>query len=428
MEHVDLLISAAWVLPVEPHAQVLAEHAVAIAQGRIRAVLPTTQALQRFQPARHIERPGHVLLPGLVNAHTSAATSLLRGAAQADSLPHWLARVERLQRRWIDAEFVRDGTDLALADMVMSGTTCLADVHLYPEIVAQCIAQARMRACIGLPVYASANAWADSPDEALDRGLRLRDEYRADPMISTALAPQGALEDPMLARLQRIADELELTLVVSMAQDSTLSLQRLERLGMLTPLLMLAQLPQLSGSELELAGQAGISVAHCSHFNLKLRMGVCGVTELLGSGVNVALGSGAPAASYNLDLFAEMRTAALLANGLAPPQAPALTPHDWLKIATLNGARALGLDDDIGSLRPGKWADVCCVDLQRVASQPVYDPAAQLLYALSRDQVSDVWVAGRALLQQGRLTHLDRDELHARAGRWRERIADASQS
>jgi 5-methylthioadenosine/S-adenosylhomocysteine deaminase len=428
MEHVDLLISAAWVLPVEPHAQVLAEHAVAIAQGRIQAILPTAQALQRLQPALHIERPGHVLLPGLVNAHTAAATSLLRGAVEAHALPHWLARMQRLQQRWIDAEFVRDGTELALADMVRGGTTCCADVHPYPEIVAQCVAQARMRACIGLPVHASSSAWADSPDEALDRGLRLRDEYRADPMISTALAPQGTLEDAMLARLQRIADELELTLVVSMAQDTPLTLQRLERLGMLTPLLLLAQPSQLSAAELELAGQAGISVAHCPHANLKLRMGVCAVTELLGSGVNVALGSGAPAASHSLDLFAEMRTAALLANGLASPQAPALTPHDWLQIATLNGARALGLDNDIGSLRPGKWADLCCVDLQHVASQPVYDPAAHLLYALGRDQVSDVWVAGRALLEQGRLTQLDSDDLRTRARRWRERIADASHS
>jgi 5-methylthioadenosine/S-adenosylhomocysteine deaminase len=427
MEPVDLLICAAWVLPVEPHAQVLTEHAVAIAQGRIRAVLPADEALQRFVPNVLITRPDHVLLPGLVNAHTSAATRLLRGAADANTLASFRAQLEPLQQRWIDAEFVRDGTELALAEMVGSGTTCFGDVHLYPEIVAQCAAQACMRACIGLPVPAAANAWAGSPDEALDRGLSLRDEYRADPMISTALAPSNALEDAMLARLQRIADELELPVVISLAQSpgTQLPLQRLERLGLLTPLLIAAQLPALSGVELELASQAGINVAHCAQANLKLRLGVCDVTELLGSGINVALGTGAPAASHSLDLFGEMRIAALLDNGLAKTHAPALTPHDWLKLATLNGARALGLESEIGSLRPGKWADLCCVDLQRVASQPVYDPAAQLLYALSRDQVSDVWVAGRALLQQGRLTQLDSADLQARAARWRERIAAA---
>lgn len=428
MEHIDLLISAAWVLPIEPHAQVLTEHAVAVTQGRIQAVLPSAQALQRFAPARHVERPGHVLLPGLVNAYTSAATSLLRGAAPAHSLPQWLAHMERLQQRWIDAEFVRDGTELALAEMVMSGTTCCANVHSYPEIAAQCVAQARMRACIGLPVFAAANAWADSPGEALHRGLDLHDEYRADPMISTAFAPEPDLEDAMLMRLQTIANELELPLVVSQAHASALSLQRLDRLGMLTPLLTLAQLPHVPSTDLELAGAAGINVAHCPHANLELRMGVCNVTELLGCGINVALGSAAPAASHSLDLWAEMRTAALLANGLAPAQAPALTAHDWLQIATLNGARALGLDNDIGSLRPGKWADLCCVDLQHLASQPVYDPAAQLLYALGRDQVSDVWVAGRALLERGRLTQLDGDELRLRAARWRERIAGPGSS
>ena len=427
MEHVDLLISAGWVLPVEPHGQVLEQHSVAIAQGRIVTVLPTAQALQRFGPECHIERPGHVLLPGLVNAHTSAAMSLLRGAAEASSLASWVAQIERLQHRWIDAEYVRDGTELALADMLTSGTTCCGDVHLYPEVVAQCVSQARMRACIGLPVHQHANAWAGSVDESLDQGLRLRDEYRADPLITTALAPCGPLSDATLARLQRIADELELPVVISMHEAGTehYGLQRLERLGMLTPLLLAAQLPELTGAALELASQAGITVAHCPQSNLKLRMGVCSVTELLASGVNVALGSGVPAANNDLDLFDELRTAALLANGLSRPSAPPLSPHDWLKIATLNGARALGLDAEIGSLRAGKWADLCCVNLQRVHSQPVYDAAAQLLYAMCRDQVSDVWVAGRALLLDGRLTQFDSGDLMARAQRWRARIAAA---
>jgi 5-methylthioadenosine/S-adenosylhomocysteine deaminase len=426
MEHVDLLISAAWVLPIEPHGEVLERHSVAVAQGRIRAVLPTTQALQRFVPERLVERPGHVLLPGLVNAHTSAAMSLLRGAAESSSLAGWLGQTERLQHRWIDAEYVRDGTELALADMLTSGTTCCGDVHLYPEIVAHSVAQARMRACIGLPVHHTPNAWAGSVDESLDKGLRLRDEYRADPLITTALAPRGPLSDAALARLQRIADELELPVVISLleAGSAHYELRRLEQLGMLTPLLVAAQLPALTSADLELASLAGISIAHCPQSSLKLRVGTCSVSELLANGVNVALGTGMPAANNDLDLFDELRTAALL-SGLSPPPAPELSPHDWLKIATLNGARALGLDAEIGSLLVGKWADLCCVDLQRVHSQPVYDPAAQLLYAMCRDQVSDVWVAGRSLLLDGRPTQFDSGELMQRAQRWRERIAAA---
>ncbi len=429
MEHIDLLISAAWVLPVEPHGQVLERHSVAVTQGRIRAVLPTAQALERFAPARHVERPGHVLLPGLINAHTSAATSLLRGAVATSSLPRWLGRIERLQQRWIDAEYVRDGTELALAALLSSGTTCFADVHLYPEIVAQSVSQARMRACIGLPVHEIANAWAGSADESLDKGLQLRDEYRADPLISTALAPCGPLSDATLARVQRNADELELPVVIALAEagHAQLGLQRLDQLGMLTPLLLAAHLTQLRGDQLALASEAGISVAYCPQTNLKLRLGMYPITELLTSGVNVALGSGPPAANDALDLFDEMRTAALLTHSLSPGDAPTLSAHDWLKIATLSGARALGLDAQIGSLLPDKWADLCCVDLQRVHSQPVYDPAAQLLHAMRRDQVSDVWVAGRALVSQGRLTQMDSSDLVARAERWRARIAGSLQ-
>jgi 5-methylthioadenosine/S-adenosylhomocysteine deaminase len=425
MEHVDLLISAGWVLPVEPHGQVLEQHSVAITQGRIVSVLPSALAWQRFVPERHIERPGHVLLPGLVNTHTSTAMSLLRGAAEASSLPQWSGQIERLQHRWIDAEYVRDGTELGLADMLSSGTTCCGDVHLYPEIVVQSVAQARMRACIGLPVQQLPNAWSGSVDEALDKGLRLRDEYRADPLITTALAPHGALSDADLTRLQRIADELESPVVISMHQAPHYSLPRLERLGMLTPLLIAAQLPQLSSADVELAAQAGISIAHCPRSNLKLHMGLGPVSELLANGVNVALGSGVPAPNNDLDLLDELRTAALLVSGWPHPSATAPTPHDWLKIATLNGARALGLDAEIGSLVPGKWADLCCVNLQRLHSQPVYDPVAQLLYAVCRDQVSDVWVAGRPLLFEGRFTQFDSAELLARAQRWRERIAAA---
>jgi 5-methylthioadenosine/S-adenosylhomocysteine deaminase len=425
MEHLDLLISATWVLPIEPHAQVLAEHAVAITQGRILAVLPTAEALLRFAPAQHVERPGHVLLPGLVNVHTSAATSLLRGAGLGSGLAGEAARIERLERRWIDAEYVRDGTELALADMLGSGTTCFADVHPYPEVVAQCVSQARMRACIGLPVDEIATAWAASADEALDKGLRLRDEYRADPLISTSLAPRGALRDAMLARLQRIADELELPVVISLAEAVGFSLQRLERLGMLTPLLIAAHLTELAEEELELASERGISIAHCVQAHLGLRMGLCPVAELLANGMNVAIGSGPPAVGSSLDLFAQLRMAALLANGLAGPATAQLSAHDWLKMATLNGARALGLEHEIGSLQAGKWADLCCVDLRRVHSQPLYDPATQLLLASSRDQVSDVWVAGRALLSQGRLTGLDDADLQARAQRWCQRIGSA---
>ncbi len=246
MEHVDTLITARWIIPIEPSGCTLEHHAVAVRQGRIVAIEPQKQALERFSAAQHIDRPQHVLLPGLVNAHTHAAMALLRGAAESPSLGHWLTmQIGPLEQRWVDAEYVRDGTQLAIADMLSSGTTCFADVHLFPEITAQTASAARIRACIGLPVMDTATIWADSPNEYFEKDLRLHDEYRDDPLITTAFAPgnPGAISDETLVRVRRAADELDLPITMHINEsrsdvvaDGERTLMRLERLGLLTPL------------------------------------------------------------------------------------------------------------------------------------------------------------------------------------------------
>jgi 5-methylthioadenosine/S-adenosylhomocysteine deaminase len=432
MEHIDTLIAARWVIPIEPANRVIDHCAAAVHHGRIVAVLPTNEALQRYSAVEIIERPTHVLLPGFVNAHTHAAMALLRGAAEGASLEHWLKReIWPLERRWIDAEYVRDGTLLAIADMLTSGATCFGDMHLFPEVAAQTASDARMRACIGLPVTEAATVWAGSAGECLDKGLALHDEYRDDPLITTALAPYspGALSDEALARIRRNADELDIpmTMHVNETRDEVESggertIARLERLGMLSPLLAAAHMVHLDHDDIERVASGGASVIHCPQSNLKLGAGVCDAGALAARGVNVALGTDGAASNNDLSMLDEMRTAALLARGIYPHAAP-LTPHAWLQAATLNGARALGLNEVIGSLTHGKWADLCCIDLNRPHTQPVYDPAAQIVFSASRDQVSDVWVAGRALVRDGELTHLDLDDVLRRAAGWRERIS-----
>ena len=211
MESIDTLITARWVIPIEPAGLVLQNHAVAVHRGQIVAVLPAAQAQARFAAAESIERPAHVLLPGFVNAHTRAAMTLLRGAAESSSLDYWLSRqVRPLELRWMDAEYVRDGTELAVADMLTSGTTCFADMHLFPEVVAQVASAAKIRACIGLPVADVPSPWDDSANECLAKGIDLHDEYRDDPLITTALAPEvDSSADETLLRVRRAADELE---------------------------------------------------------------------------------------------------------------------------------------------------------------------------------------------------------------------------
>ncbi|MET0496823.1 MAG: amidohydrolase family protein [Steroidobacteraceae bacterium] len=445
MQFIDTLIAAAWVIPIEPHRDLLEDHAVAIHQGRIVAVLPEKQARERFDAEQVVERRSHALLPGLVNTHTHAAMSLLRGAAASSVFRQWpQRRIWPLEQRWLDADYVRAGAELAIADMLMSGTTCFADLHLFPEATAQVVASSRIRACIGLPVLDQPTTWAESADEYLDKGLRLHDEYRDDPLITTMLAPYApwAVSETTLARVQRTADELELPVTMrineSHGEASTATerqLARLERLGLLSPLLLAAHMVHIDESDMERAAAGGISVAHCPQSNLRLGHGVCPTAALRAHGIALALGT--DGASNNLNLFDEMRTAALLANGIhdhhdtiAPPDAepddiPPMDAYDWLQVATLNGARALGLGDSIGSLVPGKWADLCCIDLARPQTQPLHDIAAQIVYAVSRDQVCDAWVAGRPLLSQGQLTHIDIGDVMRRAQLWQQRIGGA---
>lgn len=431
MQHIDTLIAARWVVPIEPAGRVCDEHALAVHQGRIVALGPTAELLQRFSPRERIDRPSHVLLPGFVNTHTHAAMTLLRGAAESSSFDHWLKQqVWPLEQRWMDAEYVRDGTELAIADMLTSGTTCFADMHLFPEVVAQTASASRMRACIGLPVLDAPTVWAGSANEYLEKGLRLHDEYRDDPLITTALAPYApwAVGDDSLIRVRRAADELELPMTMHVnetraeaAAGGERAIVRLERLGLLSPLLTAVHMVHVAPADIDRVAAGGSHVAHCPQSNLKLGNGACPVPLLKERGINITLGTDGAASNNDLSMLDEMRSAALLASGLYPDE-PQITAHDWLRIATLNGAQALGLNEIIGSLTPGKWADLCCIDLGRPHTQPVYDPAAQIVHAASRDQVSDVWVAGRALVRDRLLTHLDVDDVLTRARRWRERI------
>lgn len=422
MEHIDTLLTARWIIPIEPGGVVLEQHSVAIHQGRIVAVLPVARAKQRFSARETLERPTHVLLPGFVNAHTHAATTLLQGAISSTSFEQWSHGIRLLQQRWTDAEYVRDGTELAIAALLTSGTTCFADQHLFPEIAAQAAADARIRACIGLPVQDAPTVWAGSAGEYLAKGLQLHDDYRNDPLITTALAPidLAMVSDETLERVRRAADELELpmTMHVNESRSSPPALERLERLGLLSPLLTAVHMVKLDTSDVDRIAIAGASVVHCPQSNLKLGSGLCPVPLFKEHGVNVALGSGGVS---NSDLLAEIRSAALLASSMFPKATP-VDAHEWLRTATLNGARALGLGEAIGSLLPDKWADLCCVDLARPHTQPTYDPASQLVFAASREQVTDVWVAGRMLVRDRQLTHLDIDDVLSRAERWRQRI------
>ncbi len=438
MEKVDALIKARWTIPVEPDCSVREHWAVAVRNGRIAAIGPADELESLFEAAAVVNRPGHLLIPGFVNAHTHAAMTLLRGLSNDVPLMAWLKEhVWPAEQRWMSAEFVEHGTELAVAEMLLGGTTTFNDMYFFPEVAARVAARRGMRAVIGMIVVEFPNPWADDAQACLRQGLRLRDEYKGHPLVSTAFAPHApySVGDESLAKIRRLADELDVPVHMhvhetrdevaeSLNQHGCRPLERLDRLGLVSPLLGAVHMTQLEDSELERIADAGVSVLHCPESNLKLASGFCPVARLVDRGVNLAIGTDGAASNNDLDMLGEMRSAALLAKGVAQDPG-ALGAGAALTAATLGGARALGLAEDTGSLVPGKWADLCCVDLGRPATQPVYDALAQLVYAACRDQVSDVWVAGRDVVREGRLTTLEAGPAIAEARDWQKRIAEA---
>jgi 5-methylthioadenosine/S-adenosylhomocysteine deaminase len=437
MQPIDTLIEARWVIPVEPEASVLEEHAVAIREGRILEIVPATEARSRYEPAMAHRMPEHALIPGLVNAHTHAAMTLFRGLADDLPLMEWLNdHIWPAERCWVNDAFVQDGARLAAAEMLRGGTTCFNDMYFFPDDTGRVAAGIGIRAVVGLIVIDFPTAWARDADEYLDKGLEVHDQFRNDPLVHTAFAPHApyTVEDAPLERIGVLAEELDIP--IHMHVHETLEeirsglerhgkrpLARLDELGLLTPRLVAVHMIQMQADEIERVADCGASVVHAPESNLKLASGFCPVQELVDHGINLALGTDGAASNNDLDMVSEMRAAALLAKAVAGT-ASAMPAHRVLRMATLGGARALGLDSTIGSLEPGKSADIVAVDLGGLETQPVYHPVSQLVYSSTRHQVSDVWVAGRHLLKDRVLTTVDESEVLERTRQWQERIRE----
>ncbi len=432
---IDTLLSARWVLPVEPRGMLLEQHAIAIHNGRIEAVLPKADAEQRYQPdhVQHFEQ--HVLMPGLINLHGHAAMTLMRGLADDLPLMEWLQQhIWPAEQQWVGKEFVYDGTLQACAEMLRGGTTCFNDMYFFPEETVRAVEHAGMRACVGLIMIDFPTPYAQTPDEYLSKGIALHDQLRSNSLIRTAFAPHApyTVSDEPLQRIATYAEELDIPIHMhvhetaheveeSLNNTGQRPLQRLEELGLLNPHLLAVHMTQLKADEIARLTEAGAHVVHCPESNLKLASGFCPAHELAQAGVNLCLGTDGAASNNDLDMFSEMHSAALLAKAVAG-NASALPAEAVLRMATINGARALGLEQEIGSLEAGKSADIIAVDLGTLESQPVYHPVSQLVYTAGREQVTDVWVAGRQLLKARELTTIDPNAVLERAQQWQHRL------
>ena len=436
----DLIIYPEWLIRIEPDVEPLTNFGVVISDGRIVDV-DTKGALEARYSGPTSDLPGQVMMPGLVNAHTHSGMNLLRGIADDLPLQHWLEeRIWPIEGEWVGPEYVTDGTRLAVAEMLLGGVTCFADMYFFPERVAAVADDAGIRAVTGMIAVEFPSAYAKEASEYISKGLALHDQYSGHPLISTMFAPHApyTVSDDTLGRIRLLADQLDIP--VQMHVNETQQeldqakqkgderpIKRLDRLGLVNANLVAVHCTVLGDADIELFAERGVSVVHCPRSNLKLASGACPTGELRRAGINLALGSDGAASNNRVDLWGDLQLAPLLAKWQSS-DATALPAAEVLRAATLGGAQALNLDQDCGSIQPGKAADLITVDLSGVRSQPVYNPLSQLVYATDASQVANVWVAGQRLVEDGRLIHQDTEEIVARARMWRNRIGEKEQA
>ena len=435
MRHVDLAISAKWIVPVEPSG-VLAGHVLLVDGGLIVDVVPEAAAASRYLPRDRVTLDSHVLLPGLVNAHTHTAMTLLRGIADDAPLAAWLEQhIWPREAKFVSPEFVHDGVAIGAAEMLRGGVTCCNDMYFFPDAAARAYQSVGMRAVLGLPVLDFPTPYASDADAYLQAGLAARDAFKHAPRLSFMLAPHAPytvgdatfekivtyahqLDLPIQTHLQETRHELE----ASMTATGASPLARLDRLGVTGPAFVAIHAVHLTPGDIDILARQHCHVVHCPTSNLKLASGFAPVAQLLARGINVAVGTDGAASNNRQDVLSEVRLASLLAKATSG-DAAALPAQQAIEMATLRGAQALGLHDQIGSLVTGKKADLCAINLGELDDAPLYDPISHVVHVAGRERVTDVWVGGDRVLRDRRLTTVDEASLLARAQLWQQKLA-----
>lgn len=437
---IDLAIEARWIIPVVPYNQVLEHTSVLIKDGHIVDVLPTESARQKYNAEHTVDLSEHILIPGLINLHTHSAMTLMRGLADDLPLMTWLnEHIWPVERKMLSSQFVRDGSLLACVEMLSGGTTCFSDMYFYPQATADAALQAGMRANLGLVVLDFATPYASDADDYLQKGLESRDTWRGNDLLSASMAPHApyTVSNSSFEKIITYAEQLGLgihthlyetkdELTQSVTQYGVRPLRRLADLGVLGPNFYAAHGVHLDESEIQVLHEYGCHIAHCPTSNLKLASGIAPVKALLDQEVNVGIGTDGAASNNRLDMFAEMRLAALLAKGVTA-DATTVPAAQALQMATLNAARALGLDEQIGSIEVNKLADLTAIKIKSPETLPCYDPISHLVYTLGREHVSHVWVAGdlryqKLENQEGIFANIEPAELREINALWHGRL------
>ena len=431
------LIMPKWVIPVDAQKSVLSDHCIVINEHKIEKIIAVSKALEKYPDATITKLDNHAVMPGFINCHTHAAMTLFRGIADDIELNQWLEQhIWPLEAEFVNPDFVRTGTELAIIEMIQSGTTCFNDMYFFPDVVAQVAEDANIRATVGMIMLDFPTVWASGPDEYLTKGLRLADELKHSSLINAAFAPHApyTVSDQPLEKVRMMADELDLPIHMhihetqheteqSIDQFGMRPLERLSRLGLLSPRLLAVHMTDLLTEEIQSINEYGINIIHCPEANLKLASGISPVKACIDMGVNLALGTDGTASNNDLNMLAEMRSAALLAKG-SSLDAATLDAHTALEMATINAARALNIDHQCGSLEKGKSADMIAIDLSDPCCQPVYNPVSQIVYSAGRQQITHSWIEGKLVMENRQLMQIDSDRTLANVRELAQKIAN----
>ncbi len=435
-QSVDLIITPRWIVPIRPANEVLENNSVVIHEGKILAIGATDAMLSQYQPGEHVILSDHALMPGLINAHGHAAMTLFRGMADDLPLMEWLNdHIWPAEGEFVDPDFVRVGVSLAAVEMIKSGTTTFSDQYFFPESAAAVAIDIGLRCQIAFPILDFPSAWASNAEDYIHKGVKLFDEYKHSDLVQIAFGPHApyTVSDDPLKQVVTLANQLDAPIQIHLhetafevmdAVDKTgeRPTERLHRLGLLTSNTQCVHMTQIDDKDICILQETGAHVVHCPESNLKLASGFCPVAKLTAAGINVALGTDGAASNNDLDMFGEMQTAAQTAKAVAG-DAAAISAFQALEIATINGAKALGQENKIGSLEPGKWADMIAVDLSALELQPVYHVASHLAYAVKAQHVSHSWVAGKVKMTDRRLTGIDCAHISKLVSDWQRKIS-----
>ncbi len=434
-KNASIIISASWIFTSNLEGQLLSDYSIVIENDKIIDLVPQDKVFDEYEANDTYQLTDHILIPGLINTHTHVAMSLFKGFADDLSLQDWLNDyIWPAEKEFINSSFVKDGSILALSEMIKSGVTTFNDMYFFPDATAEAVKELGVRSNIGLVVLDFPTNYATDPEDYLLKGFEFRDKWRNEELITTSIAPHApySVSDEAFTLINTYSEELSINIHThlhetqweiedSIEKYGITPVQRLNNLGIIGPSLMAVHCVHLNDQDIATLAKNKVSIVHNPSSNMKLGSGIADIAKMLKQNLNISLGTDSSASNNRLDIMEEMRLAALLIKG-STKSPESFSANEAIKMATINGAKALGLESIIGSIEKNKKADLVAIDLNSIENQPIYNPLTTLVYSSSRSDVSYVWIDGEIKLKDKKLVKIDEERIIQLAKKWQRKL------